>query len=110
MSSKSSPVIPLSGSTEIIEQTHSLMIIRNMAGQDAFLMVSKSAIVWDVRHHLAMQLGLTSSEIHLMLNYNVLEDTTQINTILPLLEERGHIVDILVEEEEMPPLEYHPNY
>jgi hypothetical protein len=93
----SNPIIFLSSSTEAIEDSHALMILRNMAGQDICMAVKRTAIVWDVRHHVAIQMGLTYNQIHLVLNYNELNDLDRIYTIQALLEYNENIVDLIVE-------------
>jgi len=117
------PIIFLSHSTDAIEDSHILMILRNMAGEEIPIAVRKTAIFWDVRHYVAIQMGLPSSDIHLVLKnknpaeseYIQLEDLMAIHTQQLLLEANDNIVHLLVEveeekEEEMPPLERDPLY
>jgi hypothetical protein len=97
-------IIFLSSNTDSIQDSHVLMTLRNMAGQDVHLAVKRTAIIWDVRHHVAIQMGLISSDIHLVLDYKELDNNDRIYTIQPLLEAKNNVVDILVDIEELPPL------
>ncbi len=98
---KTSIIIFLSSDTETVEDSHILVILRNMAGHSIPLAVKKTAIFWDVRHHVAIQMGLISSDIHLMLDYNELEDLTRIYTVQPLLESKCNVIDFLVDKQEL---------
>ena len=92
------PIIFLSTRTEAIEASKVRMALRNMAGQVVLhLAVERTSIVWDVRHHVAIQMGLTSNQIHLVLDWNELNDLDRIYTIQPLLEAKENVVDLLVE-------------
>jgi hypothetical protein len=108
MSAQATPVEPiifLSTRTEAIEASKVRMTLRNMAGQGVLhLAVERTAIVWDVRHHVAIQMGLTSNQIHLVLDWNELNDLDRIYTIQPLLEAKGNVIDLLVDIQELPPL------
>jgi hypothetical protein len=98
------PIIFLSSDKDdidAIEDSHILVILRNMAGHSIPLAVKKTAIFWDVRHHVAIQMGLVSSDIHLMLDYNELEDLTRIYTVQPLLESKCNVIDFLVDKQEL---------
>ncbi len=97
-------VIFLSSDKEPFEDSYILMILRNMAGQNLYLAVKRTATVWDVRHLVAIQMDLISSEIHLALDYKKLNDLDRIYTIQPLLEAKGNMVDILIDIEELPSL------
>jgi hypothetical protein len=98
------PIIFLSSNKDSIEDSHILMTLRNMGGQDLHLAVKRKAIVWDVRHHVAIQMGLISSNIHLVLDYKELDNTDRIYTIQPLLESKSNVVDLLIDVQELPPL------
>ena len=92
------PIIFLSTAAEAIEASKVRMALRNMAGQIVLhLAVERTSIVWDVRHHVAIQMGLTSNQIHLVLDWNELNDLDRIYSIQALLEEKEHVVDLLVE-------------
>ena len=92
------PIIFLSTRTEAIEASKVRMALRNMAGHVVLhLAVERTAIVWDVRHHIAIQMGLTSNQIHLVLDWNELNDLDRIYTIQALLDEKENVVDLLVE-------------
>jgi hypothetical protein len=104
MSSTTELVVSLASPTDPIEDSHILMILRNMAGQDSYLAVKRTAIVYDVRHHIAQTTWLGFSDIHLVLDYDQLNDLDRIYTIQPLLEAKGNVVDLLVDIQELPPL------
>jgi hypothetical protein len=108
MSDTTEPIVFLTHATDAMEDSHMLVILRNMAGQDTPLAVKKTAIFWDIRHYIASQMGLISSDIHLMLDCLELDNTAQIYTVQYLLEAKGNVVDLLVDAEEMPPLEVIP--
>lgn len=92
------PIIFLSTAADVIEPSKVRMAIRNMAGHVVLhLAVERTAIVWDVRHHIAIQMGLTSNQIHLVLDWNELNNLDRIYTIQALLEEKENVVDLLVE-------------
>ena len=92
------PIIFLSAPTDAFDASKVRMTLRNMAGQGVIhLAVEKTAIVWDVRHHVAIQMGLTSNQIHLVLDWNELNDLDRIYTIQALLEAKENAVDLLVE-------------
>jgi len=93
------PIIFLSSETDAIEYSHILVILLNMAGHSIPLAVEKTTTFGDVRHHVAIQMGLISSEIHLALDYNEMDDITPIYTVQPLLETKGNVVDLLVEKQ-----------
>jgi hypothetical protein len=97
-------VLSLASPTDPIEDSHILMILRNMAGQDSYLAVKRTAIVHDVRHHIAQTTWLGFSDVHLVLDYDQLNDLDRIYTIQPLLEAKGNVVDLLVDIQELPPL------
>ena len=116
------PVIFLSHSTDVIKDSHILMILRNMAGEEIPLAVKKKAIFWDVCDYVAIHMGLHSCEIHLMVEnkksaepaYIKLNDLTFVHTQQSLLEANNNVVHLLIElieeEQEMPPLEWNPHY
>ena len=92
-------IIFLSSNTDAIQDSHILMILQTMAGQRFPLAVKRTATISDVRHHVAIQMGLISSDIHLALDYNELDNHDRIYTIQPLLEAKGHVVDLLMDIE-----------
>jgi hypothetical protein len=104
MSSTTELVLSLPNRTDPIEDSHVLVILRNMAGQEQSLAVKRTAIVHDIRHHIAQTTWLAFSDIHLALDYNELNDLDRIYTIQPLLEAKGNVIDLLVDEQELPPL------
>jgi len=104
MSAASELIVSLASSTDPFEDSHILVILRNMAGQEQPLAVKRTAIVHDVRHHIAQTSWLAFSDIHLALDYNELNDLDRIYTIQPLLEAKGNVIDILVDEQELPSL------
>jgi len=89
----------LSSDTEAIEGSHIRVILLNMAGQTVPLSVENTTTFGDIRHHVAIQMGLISSEIHLALDYNEMADITPIYTVQSLLEAKGHIIDLLVDKQ-----------
>ena len=89
--------------TDEIEYSHILIIIRNMAGQDLYLAVKKTATFLDLRFYVALMRGITYYKVHLMLDYNKLDDSTCIYTLQPLLEKKNNVVDILVDEDIVQP-------
>jgi hypothetical protein len=95
----SSPIIFLSSDTEAIDVSHIRVILLNMAGQTIPLSVENTATFGDIRHHVAIQMGLISNDIHLALDYNEMDDVTPIYTVQSLLEEKDHIVDLLVDKQ-----------
>lgn len=92
-------IVFLSSETDAIEYSHILVILRNMAGHDLPLSVERTSTFGDVRHHVAIQMGLISNEIHLMLDYNEMDDLTPIYTVQTLLEEKENVVDLLVDKQ-----------
>jgi hypothetical protein len=94
------PIIFISDEKDTIEESHILVIIRNMTGHSIPLAVDKTTTFGDVRHHVAIQMGLISKEIHLALDYNEMDDLTRIYTVKPLLETKGNVVDLLVEKQQ----------
>ena len=104
MSATTELVISLASSTDPFEDSHILVILRNMAGQDSYLAVKRTAIVHDIRHHIAQTTWVSFSDIHLVLDYNQLDDLDRIYVIQPLLEAKGNVIDLLVDEQELPPL------
>ena len=99
MSDSTEPIVFLTHVTDAIEDSHMLVILRNMAGQDMPLAVKKTAVFWDIRHHIAIQMGLSSSDIHLMLDCLELDNTARIYTVQSLLEAKSNVVDLLVDAE-----------
>jgi hypothetical protein len=93
------PIVFLSSASDAIEKSHILVILRNMAGHDLPLSVERTSTFGDVRHHVAIQMGLISNEIHLMLDYNEMDDLTPIYTVQPLLEEKENVVNLLVDKQ-----------
>lgn len=104
MSSTTELVVSLPNRTDPIEDSHVLVVLRNMAGQEQSLAVKRTAIVHDIRHHIAQSTWLAFSDIHLALDYNELNDLDRIYTIQPLLEAKGNVIDLLVDIQELPPL------
>jgi hypothetical protein len=104
MSATTELVVSLASSTDPFEDSHILVILRNMAGQESYLAVKRTAIVHDIRHHIAQTTWLAFSDVRLMLDYNELNDLDRIYTIQPLLEAKGNVVDLLVDEQELPSL------
>jgi hypothetical protein len=94
------PIIFISDEKDVIEESHILVIIRNMTGHSIPLAVEKTATFGDVRHNVAIQMGLISKEIHLALDYSEMDDITPIYTVQSLLESKGHIVDLLVDKQQ----------
>lgn len=97
-------IIFLSSEKDSIQDSHILMILQTMAGHKIPLAVKRTAIIWDVRHHVAIQMGLISSDIHLALDYKELDNNDRIYMIQPLLEAKNNVVDLLMDIEELPPL------
>lgn len=93
------PIIFISDEKDVIEESHILVIIRNMTGHSIPLAVEKTLSFGDVRHHVAIQMGLISKEIHLALDYSEMDDITPIYTVQSLLKSKGHIVDLLVDKQ-----------
>lgn len=98
------PVVSLANRTEPFDDSHVLVILRNMAGQESYLAVERTAIIYDMRHHIAQKMWLGFSDVHLALDYTELTDLERIYTIQPLLEAKGNVIDLLVDVQELPPL------
>lgn len=78
-----------------------LVIIRNMAGQDTYVAVKKTASVYFVRSHVAEMLQRLPEEIKLMLDYQRLNLFTQFHEIQTLLEANDNVIHLLVKELEI---------
>lgn len=104
MSSTTELVISLPNRTDPIEDSHILVILHNMAGHETYLAVKRTAIIYDLRHHIAQTMWLGFSDVHLVLDYTELTDLERIYTIQPLLEAKGNVIDLLVDIQELPPL------
>ena len=104
MTSTTELVVSLANRTETVDDSHILMILRTMAGQESYLAVKRTAIVWDVRHHIAQKMWLGFSDVHLALDDNELNDLDRIYTIQPLLEAQGNVIDLLIDIQELPSL------
>ena len=104
MTSTTELVISLPNRTDPIEDSHILVILHNMAGHETYLAVKRTAIIYDLRHHIAQTMWLGFSDVHLVLDYTELTDLERIYTIQPLLEAKGNVIDLLVDIQELPPL------
>ena len=98
-------VVSLASATEPIEDSHILVILHNMAGHETCLAVKRTAIIYYLRYHIAQTMCLGFSDVHLVLDYTELTDLERIYTIQPLLEAKGNVVDLLVDIQELPPLD-----
>ena len=104
MSSTTELVVSLPNRTDPFEDSHILVILHNMAGHETYLAVKRTAIIYDLRHHIAQKMWLSFSDVHLALDYTELTDLERIYTIQPLLEAKGNVIDLLVDIQELPPL------
>jgi len=85
-----------------------LIIVRNMAGEDVHrLAVATTAYFWYIRAYVAMKWSIPQVWIiHLMLDYNKIEDHVLIRTLVPTLESTGNVIQLLVEEWKPRPTEF----
>ena len=100
MSSTTELVVSLPNRTDPFEDSHILVILHNMAGHETYLAVKRTAIIYDLRHHIAQTMWLGFSDVHLVLDYTELTDLERIYTIQPLLEAKGNVIDLLVDIQE----------
>lgn len=84
-----------------IEKEEVEMIFRNMVGEvPQRVVVLKTAFFTDVRAYVAEQMGLTYCETRLIVNEEEPDGLRQIESLLPSLETKHIIVDLLVDKEE----------
>ena len=95
------PVVSLANRTEPFDDSRVLVILRNMAGQESYLAVKRTAIIYDLRHHIAQKMWLSFSDVHLALDYTELTDLERIYTIQTLLEAKENVIDLLVDVQEL---------
>lgn len=83
-----------------IEKEEVEMIFSNMAGEVLRVVVLKSAFFTDVRAYVAEKMGLTYCETRLIVNEEEPDGLRQIYSLLPSLETKHIVVDLLVDKEE----------
>ena len=98
------PVVSLANRTEPFDDTRILVVLRTMAGQETYLAVKRTAIIYDLRFHVAHKMWLSFCDVHLVLDYTELTDLERIYTIQPLLEAKSNVLDLLIDIQELPSL------
>ena len=94
-------VVTLLSFTETVHEEDLLVIIRNMAGQDAHrLAVKKTAFFWHLRAHISRLKELDPRQIRLTLNFEEPDDFMPMYRLEASLAENGNALQLLVDEEQ----------